>query len=166
MGIFIVYAVIIVIGALLHTRFNRQPRTRRRLIEIWLLWILVIGIGLTGVVAFIGHAFFADSIAEKIGWPTGSPFQFEVAVADLAIGVLGFMCIWFRGNFWLATIVAASVFLLGDAYGHIHEIVVNNNHEPGNAGAPLYFDFALPLLAIALYAAYKRAGGWQEAQQT
>jgi hypothetical protein len=36
-----------------------------------------------------------------IGWPPGNPFQFEVGVHDGAWGVLGFLCIWIGGLFWL-----------------------------------------------------------------
>src|SRR6476659_8155319 len=31
----------------------------------------------------------ADDVARSIGWPPGSPFQWEVGVADLGWGVLG-----------------------------------------------------------------------------
>ena len=39
----------------------------------------------------MGHTFAADEVAESIGWPTGNPFQTEVAVANLAIGTLGIL---------------------------------------------------------------------------
>jgi hypothetical protein len=57
-------------------------------------------LGFSSILAFFGHTFAADEIAAYIGWMPGSPFQFEVAVANLAIGVLGISCVWLRGNFW------------------------------------------------------------------
>ena len=45
---------------------------------------------------------------------------------------------------------AASVFLLGDAIGHIHQMIAANNFAPGNAGVPFYTDIICPLLSIAL----------------
>lgn len=38
----------------------------------------------------IFHTLFADQRAESIGWAAGNPFQMEVDVASLAIGIVGF----------------------------------------------------------------------------
>ncbi|MGD9736563.1 MAG: DUF6790 family protein [Solirubrobacterales bacterium] len=43
-----------------------------------------------------------------------------------------------------------------DAYGHIHQEVVNDNHDPDNTGAVLYSDI---LFALALYATRERLAG-------
>ncbi|MCQ8904725.1 MAG: hypothetical protein NQU45_03285 [Methanothermobacter sp.] len=56
-----------------------------------------------------------DIIATYIEWPTGSPFQLEVAFANLSFGVLGLLSWKFRGEFWMATIIGFSVFYLGAA---------------------------------------------------
>jgi len=69
-------------------------------VESFLLWFLVILVGLGSLYAFMGHAFAADEVARSIGWPTGNPFQFEAALHDLAIGILGVLCFWLRGDFW------------------------------------------------------------------
>src|SRR3954453_7078522 len=42
----------------------------------------------------LAHTVWADSTAVSIDWPTGNPFQTEVAVANLAIGVPGILCYW------------------------------------------------------------------------
>ncbi|MBE2899220.1 hypothetical protein DNK57_00005 [Methanothermobacter thermautotrophicus] len=72
-------------------------------------------VGLGSLWAFLGHAFMLDIIATYIGWPTGSPFQLEVAFANLSFGVLGLLSWKFRGEFWMATIIGFSVFYLGAA---------------------------------------------------
>jgi hypothetical protein len=96
-----------------------------------------------GVFAFIGHTVFAAQTAASIGWPAGNPFQTEVAVADLALGVLGILCYWIRGNFWVAAVLSTSIFLLGAAVVHIQQIVVAQNYSPDNAGTiTLYGCFA------------------------
>jgi hypothetical protein len=51
---------------------------------------------------------------------------------------------------------AASVFLLGDAIGHIREMAEADNFAPGNAGLPFYMDIICPVLAIALVTIAKR----------
>lgn len=136
---------------------NKKLRTREKMVETLLLYFLVFCVGLSGLFAFSGHIFMADKIAQSIGWPTGSPFQFEVGMADLAFGVLGILCIWIRKNFWLATAIGWAVFLFGDAYGHIHDAAINANNAVNNTGAVLWIgDIALPLIILILAIIYIR----------
>jgi hypothetical protein len=143
----------LVVGAV-HVYLDKQPRTRVRVAQIFVLWFLVIIVGVTGVFAFIGHTVYADATAQSIGWPTGNPFQSEVAVANLSVGVLGILCYWMRGNFWIATVIGFSVWWLGDAVVHIRSIVVEANYAPDNAGVTFYLDILVPVLLIALLVYY------------
>ncbi len=111
---------------------------------------LVYGLGCQMLGFAVGHLFFGDKIAGFIGWKGGDPFQFEVGLADLAIGVLGIMCAWFDGVFWLATVVAASIFLEGCVIGHIRDMVKNNNFSPGSAGFVFYWGMFFPIVLIVL----------------
>ncbi len=81
------------LGFALHLGLSNQSRTKARIVELLLLYLLVINIGLGCLLAWYGHTFMADEIARKIGWQPGSPFQFEVALADLSWGVCGVLCI-------------------------------------------------------------------------
>jgi hypothetical protein len=143
----------LVVGAV-GVYLDKQPRTRVRVAQIFLLWFLVITVGVSGVFAFIGHTVFADATAQSIGWPTGNPFQSEVAVANLSVGVLGILCYWMRGSFWIATVIGFSVWWLGDAVVHIRSIVVDANYAPDNAGVTFYLDILVPVLLIALLVYY------------
>ncbi len=96
MAVFIILFVLSFVVAGVHIYRDKQPRTGKRLAEILLLWFLVINTGLGGLYAFMGHTFAANEVAESIGWPTGNPFQTEVAVANLAIGTLGILSYWIR----------------------------------------------------------------------
>lgn len=86
-----------------------------------------------------------------------SPFQLEVAFANLSLAFLGILCWKFRDEFWIATVISLSVFYLGATYGHIMDIILKGNHAPGNAGGPLYLDIILPILLIFLLV-YHRKG--------
>lgn len=119
-------------------------------VDALLLGILVCLVGFSGLWAFVGHFFLPDQVARGIGWPTGSPFQREIAFTNLGIGFLGVLCFWFRGNFWTAAVIMNSTFLLGAAYVHVNEIVGKGNMNPLNAGPVLYFDIFAPLITIAL----------------
>ena len=117
--------------------------------ERFLSWILLLPIGITGLWAGAFHVFFPKTAASLIGWQV-SPFQFEVGMADFAIGVTACIAFWRNLSFKAGAVCAASVFLLGDATGHMREMVVTGNFAPGNAGVPFYMDIIGPLSAIAL----------------
>jgi hypothetical protein len=150
------FPVITIIGALLHLIFTKTPKSLNRIFEIILVYTLFVMVGFGGLWAFMGHAFFPDKVAASIGWASGSPFQFEVAVANLAIGVLGILSIKFKDNFRTATVIAATIFFWGAAFGHITEILKNGNYNSGNAGATLYFDIIFPAVLIILLFIYKK----------
>lgn len=119
--------------------------------------MMFFNVGIGGLYAFAGHAFMADRVAAMIGWPAGSPFQFEVAVANLAFGLLGLMCLRFRDGFRLATAAGYAVFMLGAAAGHVREIVQKENYSEYNAGALLFAaDVFIPLTLLVLVIARGR----------
>ncbi|GAA2852174.1 hypothetical protein GCM10010472_06590 [Pseudonocardia halophobica] len=154
--LFALLFVLSLIVAAVHLLRDARPRTPNRIAEIVLLWLLVIAVGVGGVLGFLAHTVYADPTAASIGWPAGNPFQTEVAVANLAVGVLGLLCYRFRDQFWLATVIAFAVWFLGDAVGHVHQIVVADNWAPNNAGPALYADIALPLILITLLVVARR----------
>jgi hypothetical protein len=117
--------------------------------------MLLLPIGVTGLWAGISHVFFPATAAAHIGWQV-SPFQFEVGMADLAIGVTAIGSFWQDLSFKAAAVCAASIFLLGDAIGHVREMMVAGNFAPGNAGLPFYMDIICPVLTIVLVIIAKR----------
>ncbi|AXV40069.1 DUF6790 family protein [Methanobacterium sp. BAmetb5] len=153
--IWLVLGIIIALVMLGVQFYSKRVLTLKRIIGTTLLSLLVVTVGIGSIWASIGHSFFANQVASTIGWAPGSPFQQEVAFANLAFGVLGILCIWIRGNFWTATVIGVSIFLLGDAIGHISNIMVTGNYAAGNAGAVLVLDILIPLLLIGLLVAYK-----------
>jgi hypothetical protein len=126
-------ALLSVVLPLVHLALSSLPRTRYRAIRLLLLYALVLDVGVIGLpLGFIPHVFFADQTAQQIGWPAGSPFQFEVGVHDGAWGLLGFLCLAIGGTFWLATGLGWAAFMLGATYGHIRQTVLEGNYAPYN----------------------------------
>ncbi len=129
---------------------HERPLPRRLL-----AWLLLLPIGVTGLWAGFFHVCFSAIAAADIGWQV-SPFQFEVGMADLAIGVTACIAFWSDLNFKAAAVSAASIFLLGDAIGHVRQMMIAGNFAPGNAGVPFYMDIICPVLAIALVVLARR----------
>ena len=134
-----------------------------RVVELSLLYFLALCWGAAGALLALPHILFPDYVASFIGWDPGSPFQVELGFASLGTSIVSILCIWFRGWFWLAPIVAKSVFLLGAAYVHLHDIAERGNLAPGNAGPVLFYDIALPLLVVGLFIVHVRQGGIERA---
>ncbi|MEN6496957.1 MAG: DUF6790 family protein [Thermoguttaceae bacterium] len=151
----ILLAVGLLLSALHLVLFTRD-RSATNVARVALVYLLPIAVGLGGLIAFVGHTFRAEEIAKSIGWQPGSPFQFEVAVANLAFGVLGLLCLRFRDGFWIATILGYGVFLEGAAYGHIREILDAGNWAANNAGVILVADIVFPFVLLGLLAVSKK----------
>ena len=148
-----------VLSAALHLwREDATRLDRGRVAEIALLHLLYVAWGIGGILTAIPHIVTPDPIAEFIGWAPGSPFQRELGFASLGTAIVCVLCRWFRGWFWLAPIVARSVFLLGAAWVHVDDMITHENFAPGNAGPVLFYDLVVPALAIALFAVYVRTG--------
>jgi hypothetical protein len=123
-------AVLLVLAVIIALARRHAPAAERLL-----AWILLLPIGVTGLWSGSYHVFFPAIAAGHIGWQI-SPFQFEVGMADLAIGVTACFAFWCDLNFKVAAVSAASIFLLGDAVGYFRQMVVAGNFAPGNAGVP------------------------------
>jgi hypothetical protein len=155
-------ALLSVLLPVVHLFISKVPRTKIRVIRILLLYALVLGVGVIGLpLGFIPHVFFADETAKMIGWPPGSPFQFEVGVHDGAWGVLGFLCIWIGGTFWLATGLGWAFFMLGATYGHIHQMVKHGNYAPYNF-LTIFSDGFIGVWLLVLLFLYWRCGGFEQ----
>jgi len=146
---YLILAAIWIVVSVLQIIIGKTPAAETLLVNF-----LVINVGISGLYAFIGHAFSPKKVAEYIGWPSGNPFQLEIAVTNLSFGILGVLCIWLRENFLLATVIGFSIFAFGVAIVHIRDIIKNNNRSPGNAGPPLYSDILKPIVLIVLLVIY------------
>ncbi|QFR33088.1 DUF6790 family protein [Ancylobacter sp. TS-1] len=138
-----------------------RPLTLAAVADQLLRYILLIPVGLVGLWAFLGHVFFAAQSAAAIGWAP-SPFQFEVGMANLGIGLAGVIGAFVSSPGFRAAVGVVSLGFLGGAgVGHLVQIAETGNHAAGNAGPILYTDFLTPLAVLGLLLAQKlaRRGG-------
>lgn len=117
--------------------------------ETLLSWVLLLPVGGVGIWAAFYHLVFPNFAAAIIGWQP-SPFQFEVGVADLAFGLTGVAAFWCSLPFKAAVVWVSSIALLGDAVGHVRQMLSAGNFAPGNAGVVFYCDILIPVAAIVL----------------
>ncbi|GFO82242.1 DUF6790 family protein [Methyloceanibacter sp.] len=119
-------------------------------LEPILQWMLSLGLGVPSLWAAFSHAMFSDRVAHSIGWPP-SPFQKEIAGANLGIG-LGAIAASLLGPeaAWAMTVMAAG-FLWSAAAVHVTDMVKRRNFAINNAGPIFWWDILTPLtLLIAL----------------
>src|SRR5271154_4510713 len=146
----LIFAMLAVIAALIHLAISPARRSSGAAIAgTFLQYLLFVYVGLMGILTAYAHVFRPVQTSASIGWST-SPYEYEVGMADLTVGVLGILCLWLRGNFWLATAIANAVWLLGDAIGHLREVTLTNNHAANNSGIFLYAEIITPLLILYL----------------
>ncbi len=114
--------------------------------EIFYRWV-TLALGISSLYTFIMHAFYPASSAAIIGWQT-SPFQFEVAVANFSFGVIALISFHASYGFRLANVIGNSCWLMGDAIGHIYQMITFHNFNPGNAGSWFWMDIIIPLVLM------------------
>jgi hypothetical protein len=142
------------LAIIIHVALMKQ-RSAKKIVEVTLLYLLVISVGVGALISGFMHVFNGPATAKMIGWQPGSPFQYEVGVADMAFGLICVLCILFRGPFWLAAIIANSFFLFGCMIGHIRSLAESGNLAAYNIGPNIIIaDLILPLLLIGLYIVY------------
>ena len=135
---------------------DRSISSRERRLETFLVFLLAIGVAGAGISNFLAHFFLSDIVAESIGWEAGSPFQLEVAFANLAMGVLGIVATGRRDGFREATVVAVTVFAFGATIVHLMDIVATGNLAPGNTIQNIA-NLGRPALLIGFLVALRRA---------
>jgi hypothetical protein len=144
-------------GAAIAIARGPRPVARTFVLDRLLRYTFIFPVGLIGLWAALGHIVFPVRVARAIGWQT-SPFQFEVAVANLGIGCAGLYAAFSSFEARLATNLVLACFLIGAGIGHIRDIISAGNFAPGNAGPILCTDLLTPT-AIFLLLWFSRPRG-------
>lgn len=110
-------------------------------------WMLLVSLGLHSLWAFLGHVFVAEPVARSIGWST-SPFQYEVGVANLGIGISAIAATWLGGPAGWAVFLMSACFLWGAALGHARDMLREKNFAINNAGPIFWWDILTPLTLL------------------
>ncbi len=133
-----------------------RPITLGLIADKLVRYLFVFPLGVQGLWAFFGHVFLPEESANAIGWAP-SPFQYEVGVANLGLGLASLYAAFKGFEARAAVAVAASCFLAGAGFGHIMDILAGDNLAPGNAGPILITDFLTPIVILILLVLWPRA---------
>ena len=102
------------------------------------------------------HVHYPEIAAASIGWQVSS-FQFEIGVADLAIGVTAIISFWRSIDFKAAVIVYVVLFYIGVAIGHVHQAISTGDMAANNFGLLLLITVIKVLLLPGLYVLVRRS---------
>jgi hypothetical protein len=149
----VLWMAAIVLGAI-HVILKRSTFDRKQVIQTFLLYQLAFGIGLVGVLGFMGHVFDPDRTAAGIGWTPSPPFQFELGAFEIGFAIAAFLCLVIRNKYyWLGVVIAPCVFYVLAAGQHIWDAAAKGNLAPYNVvtAAP---DILIPVTIMLLIYLY------------
>jgi hypothetical protein len=156
MSIYIILMILAVLGAFIHLFAEKGPKTFLRFVKLLLLYQLFFSVGVAGLLSVIAIFFLPDLFAARFGWPAYL-VEKEMLFVHLSYAILGLVCFW-REDFWLATIVGLSIWLVGDAirYIAIDNAKLMSSPTPDNWSILLVGHLGIPLILWILYAIYIR----------
>jgi hypothetical protein len=152
----IVFSLLPVLLGVLVATFDGECSSRRRRLEVMLVFLFSISVAGSGIFNFVGHFFLSGAVAESIGWEAGGPFELEVGFANLALGILGLVATSRRDGFREATVIAVTVFGVGATIVHVMDIAASGNLAPGNTIQNVS-NLLRPALLVGLLVASRRA---------
>ncbi|WP_433656266.1 DUF6790 family protein [Nocardia sp. CA-128927] len=142
----LIWPLIAVVGALVATR--RSP-SRQAALETWQRWWAVVALGFGSLWMTFTFLTVPEVMATAIGFDS-TPFQFEIAFANLGLAVMGFRAVSATARERITIGLGAGMFLWGALIGHVYQWFANGDHEPGNTGGVLVCDLLFPAVMIIL----------------
>lgn len=118
-------------------------------------WFIFFAVGVVGIWAFMCHALIPERASASIGWAP-SPFEFEVAVANLGMGIAGLLASWFVRSYSIAVGIMVTCFSWGAAYGHVKQMIVAHDYAINNAGPIFWTDILIPPTIWILLVIWRR----------
>lgn len=143
------FVIAVIVAAV---KLRRASARHEVMSPAYTLWgeVLFYCFGIGMIYAWYVHAFQSALVAPSIGWPP-SPFEWELAWAELGIGIVAAISLWRGYSMRLAATLVPATLLFGAAAQHIHQMTALHDHAPANAAAALWFgEVALPLFTLLL----------------
>ncbi|WP_405497211.1 DUF6790 family protein [Nocardia sp. NBC_00511] len=142
----LIWILIAVVGALIRTRHSPS---RAATLETWQRWWAVAALGCGSLWMTFAFLTAPDVMATAIGFDR-TPFQFEIAFANLGLAVMAFRAVSATARERITIGLGAGMFLWGAAIGHVYQWFAHGDHAPGNTGGVLVCDILFPAVMIIL----------------
>lgn len=144
----VIFFAVGLILALIHIA-SLKKKTNGKVIELLLVYLMVFNMGIQAIFAATFQALQPLETAEKIGFAP-SPFEFEVAMANLGMGIASLVVIFWRGRYILGPVIANTIFIYGAAYGHFVQRA-QGDIAPYNTGIFVWAgDIIIPSIILML----------------
>lgn len=126
--IFLLFWVIGIITGVVNLYMKGFPSDMSQICSVLLLHQFVVTFGILGITGLFSNMIFAKQNAKALGWP-GGPFQVKYGFSQLGLGVMGVMCIWFRGGFWLGTLCTMYIYGISGLWSHYNVMKMNGKAD-------------------------------------
>lgn len=142
------FPAIAVIGAAIHARSRRSKHgTSPASAEIWFRWWALVALSGGSLWMTLSFLTIPGIMTEMIGFQN-TPFVTEIAFANLGLAVMGFRAVHASYRERITIALGTGMFLWGATLGHLYQWFAHDDTAPGNIGAALIYDLALPALLI------------------
>jgi hypothetical protein len=148
----IMYIILPVLAGSIHYRWKD---TKATFAEVLFNYFLFFGVGIQGLVTGIAQIFYPKIVTDYLRLSL-SPFLLELGCANVSFGILAIISFWLDGSWKAAAATVYCLFLFMTGIYHLVEIYYLGL-TPGNSGAFLIIDIALPILFVLLGLADRRA---------
>lgn len=135
---------VLIVG--IHITAKRKVLSKAAISQKLFFYFLVIAVAPPMIISGIGHVFFGEFIAPKIGWDP-SPFEIEVGFHDIAWGLLAILAVKVRGTFCHATVLGWSFFMICAGINHYIEVLHVGNFAEYNF-VMIFYDIGIALLGL------------------
>ncbi|KAA0970610.1 hypothetical protein FPY71_08920 [Aureimonas fodinaquatilis] len=121
--------LVMLIAALAIAALTRTPAYAP---ERYLAWLLLLSVGVEASWGGFFHVFFPEIASAQIGWQP-SPYEFEIGISDLALGITAIISFWRSLSFKSAVVVMMTLSYAGVLIGHVRQAAAGD-FSPDNFG--------------------------------
>jgi len=125
--IFLMFWALAVAAAVIHVTAAELWRRPSERATAFLLYQLTVGLGVAGLIVFVGHALRPAETAARIGWPTSPNFQYELGAVGLGMAIASLLSTLIRNrHYWLGVALSPSIFMILAASNHLRDALAGN----------------------------------------
>lgn len=135
--------------------FSHERMKLQNISSLMLKYALFFNVGGLFIMGCAGQFLYAKEISSCLGL-SWSPFQYELGFSELGLAVLGLLCPLFQRQFWLATIIATSVWLMGASGVHLY-YYFQGNESIINASFVIFWNLFMTSWLLTFYVIHTRS---------